>query len=61
MNCELTQLTEMPPHPKGYRRNKVTKAQREEFLEQSRQRYRERKAQQLAKELEEKNKTPASN
>jgi hypothetical protein len=53
-------LTEEHLRPKGYRRTTITKAQRAELLRDLQRRYRERKAQQLAKEKEGENKTPAS-
>ena len=53
-------LSEEPPLPKGYPRTSITKAQRGELLSELQRRYRERKAQQLAKEQDGENKTPAS-
>jgi hypothetical protein len=52
-------LTEMPPPPKGYPRSKITKAQRQELLEELRRRYRERKAQEGADTPDDEKKTPA--
>lgn len=58
----IMHLNEMPPPPKGYRRNTITKAQRGELLEELRRRYRERKANELPTDkTNDENKTPASN